>query len=71
VNIKDAKALDLSVEAIRMEFTVTFELEKETKNTYRYQEQVTDTPHRIGSLYVQKWALGRTPPKTLTVTVEG
>ena len=51
------------------EFIVVFKLERETKNTHRYQEEVADTPPRIGSLYVQKWALGNPPPQILKVTV--
>ena len=27
-------------------------------------------PPRVGSLYVQKWALGENPPRRLTVTLE-
>lgn len=33
-----------------------FTLEKETKNTVRYQED-TETAPLIGTLYVKKWAL--------------
>ena len=53
-------------------FTVLFEFEKQTKNTFRYAERPEDgQAPRIGSLYVQKWALGgETPPQRLTVTVE-
>ena len=54
-----------------MEFTATFKMEKETKNTIRYQEETENAPPRIGSLYVQKWALGNPRPKELTVTVKG
>ncbi len=55
-----------------MKKSLEFVLEKETKNTFRYQEQTKDgQPPAIGSLYVQKWALGSNAPKTLTVTVEG
>jgi hypothetical protein len=50
-------------------FTAKFRFEKETKNTYRYQEDPEGgQPPKIGSLYVQKWALpGK--PEVLTVTV--
>ncbi len=53
-------------------FTVLFEFEKETKNTFRYAERVEgEQPARIGTLYVQKSALGGgSPPPGLTVTVE-
>jgi hypothetical protein len=50
--------------------TLTFEMEKETKNTVRFQEQVSDGEQAvIGPLYIQKHALGSEPPKTVTVTV--
>ncbi len=55
-----------------MEFEVNFELAKETKNTHKYDEVPENgQPPRIGSLYVQKWALGETAPASLTVTVKG
>jgi len=52
-------------------FSVTFEFEKVTKNTVKYAEQPSPgEPARIGSLYVQKWALGHeAPPRQLRVTV--
>ncbi len=49
---------------------MTFTLERETKNTIRYQEQTTGEPPAIGTLYIQKWAVGTPVPQTLTVTVE-
>ena len=49
--------------------TLTFTMERETKNTVRYQEQTEGKPPAIGALYVQKWALGETLPQTITVTV--
>jgi hypothetical protein len=51
-------------ETIECEFTH----EKTTKNTYRYAE-VGEIP-KIGSLYIQKFALGAEPPKSLKVVVE-
>ena len=49
---------------------LTFEQEKETQNTVRYQEQVEDGETKvIGPLYVQKSALGEDPPRLLSVTV--
>ncbi|MBM4030153.1 MAG: hypothetical protein FJ291_00015 [Planctomycetes bacterium] len=53
------------------EFRLLFEFEKATKNTLKYAEKPeAGQPPRIGSLYVQKWALGTgEPPRTLTVTV--
>ncbi len=50
--------------------TLTFTVERETKNTIRYQEKTDGKPPAIGSLYVQKWLLGEPPPRTLTVTSE-
>lgn len=52
-------------------FTVTFEVEKTTKNTVRYAEvPAPGEPARIGTLYVQAWVLGTPAPAQLTVTVE-
>ena len=45
-----------------------FTHEKTTKNTYRYSE-IGEIP-KIGTLYIQKFALGEEPPKSLKVTVE-
>ncbi|WP_372739959.1 hypothetical protein [Neptunomonas sp.] len=48
---------------------VTFEYEKETKNSVRYQEVPEEGKAPImGSLYVQKWFAGNT--KSLEVTIE-
>lgn len=55
-----------------MELTVELTLERETKNTIRYEEVVRDQPPIIGTLYVQKWALKKqsdTVPRTLIVTI--
>lgn len=51
-------------------FTIPFEAERETKNTIRYQE-VPDAgqPPRIGTLYVQRWALPQPAPQRITVTI--
>ena len=51
-----------------MERTLTFELEKDTKNTYRFQEVAKGAPSVIGTLYIQKW-LFETAPMTITVTI--
>ncbi|MDA1276442.1 MAG: hypothetical protein O2960_20685 [Verrucomicrobia bacterium] len=48
---------------------LTFTLERETKNTIRYQEDASGKPPAIGTIYVQKWLLGDAPPKNLTVTI--
>ena len=48
---------------------LTFEQEKETKNTVRFQEVVTDGEQAvIGPLYIQKHALGSEPPKQVRLT---
>ncbi len=49
------------------QLTATFELVKDTKNTYRYTE-IGNIP-KIGNLYVQKFALGEEPPQRLKVSV--
>ena len=50
--------------------TLAFEIEKETKNTYRYAEVSEVDPPMVGSLYILKECLGTPPPKRLTVTIE-
>lgn len=43
----------------------------ETKNCYRFDEQTPNgMPPKIGTLYVQKWALGNQMPKSITLTLE-
>ena len=50
---------------------LTFALVKETKNTQKFEERAEEgTPPAVGTLYVQKWALGTPPPATLTVCIE-
>ncbi len=55
---------------------LTFTVEKDTKNTRRYQEEASDGPPIIGTLYVQQWALrkltgGYRPDRVrVTVTVD-
>ena len=52
-------------------FTVQMELEKETKNTIRYEERPEGgQPPRIGTLYIQKWAFLAEHPRAIKVTVE-
>ena len=48
---------------------ISFTMERETKNTIRYQEETNGNPPAIGTLYLQKWLLGETPPVKLQVTV--
>lgn len=47
--------------------TARFEFEKATKNTYRFQEIVGDSGPIIGSLYVQKWVFGDSPPEYVEI----
>lgn len=48
---------------------VSFEYEKETKNSVRYKEIPEEgTAPIVGTLYVQKWFAGSS--KTLEVTLE-
>ena len=52
---------------------LTFQVEKDTKNTRRYHEEAGDGPPIIGTLYVQQWALrkltGGDLPDHVRVTV--
>ena len=50
--------------------TLTFTVERETKNTVRYQEQTDGKPPAIGTLYIQKWALGENHPLKITVIIQ-
>ncbi len=47
----------------------TFTFERETKNTYRFQEDESSGPPKIGTIYVQKWSFD-TPPKVIKVSIE-
>jgi hypothetical protein len=49
--------------------TLTFSLERESKNTVRYAEQTDGKSPAVGTIYVQKWVMGQNPPKTLAITV--
>jgi len=49
---------------------VEFELERETKHTFRYGEITTGKPELVGSLNVQQSALGGRAPKRIRVTIE-
>jgi len=52
-------------------FRVQMDIEKETKNTIRYQERPQEgQPPRIGTLYIQKWALPEKSPNSIQVTIE-
>jgi len=48
--------------------TITFELEKQNKNSVRYKEIPEEgMPPVIGSIYVQKWFAGNS--KNIEVTI--
>ena len=47
-----------------------FQMDKETKNTIRYAEVTEGKPPAIGTIYIQKWFLGKKVPDKLKVTVE-
>ncbi len=51
------------------EQTIKFTLERETKNTVRYMEDSEGKPPIVGTIYLQKWALGTNPPKALKIVV--
>ncbi len=53
-----------------LNISAQFRLEKETKGTFRYAEETTGQPPKIGTLYIQKWALPTPPPDKITLTVE-
>ncbi len=42
-----------------MEATFTFE--RETKNTYVFQEEESSGPPNVGTLYFQKWSFDTSP----------
>ena len=49
--------------------TITFELEKQNKNSVRYKEKPKEgMPPILGNIYVQKWFAGSS--KTIEVTIE-
>lgn len=52
-----------------------FNYEKETKNTVRYREELDEEAHSsrdiaVGTLYIQKEALGEPVPQRLKVSIE-
>ena len=49
--------------------TLTFTREKETKNTIRYAEDLTEgQPTVVGTLYLQKWFAGDAQRLLVTIT---
>lgn len=54
-----------------MKKVLRFVMDKETKNTIRYQEKPEEgQPPVMGTTYLQKWALGNEIPQNITVTVD-
>lgn len=52
-----------------MKKSATFRVEKETKNTVKFEEVAEGYP-MVGSLYVQKGAFEGNIPQEITVTIE-
>jgi hypothetical protein len=50
-------------------FSAEFELEKETKNTYRMKEVTNGEPPKIGTIYLAKW-LSSDGLRKIKITVE-
>ena len=51
--------------------TATFELEKETKNTVRYNETPdAGVAPMVNTVYIQKHVVGKDAPKKIKVTLE-
>ncbi len=58
-----------NINDIMTKTTITFEIEKQNKNSVRYKEIPKDgMPPILGSIYVQKWFAGNS--KTIEVTIE-
>jgi len=49
---------------------IVLTLEKETKGTYRYKEELSGQPEVIGIQYIRKWAVGTPPPQKIQLTIE-
>ena len=47
----------------------TFTLEKDTKNTYKFQEDKSSGPLKVGIICVQKTSFD-TPPRRIRVSIE-
>lgn len=52
-----------------MEKEADFILEKETKNTVRYEEVSGDNPPIVRTIYVQKYALPKPYPKKIHIKI--
>jgi hypothetical protein len=50
---------------------IVFELEKATKNTYRFSEVTANgQPPKVRNIYIQKWVFAERPPEKIKVTIE-
>jgi len=51
---------------------IVMTLGKETKGTFVYEEELGEggKPPVLRTQYIQKWALGSSPPKKIKVTIE-
>ena len=50
---------------------LTFRLERETKNTYRYEEESEGgMPPIMRTIYLQKWFTGNPPPEKIVVIIK-
>lgn len=50
---------------------VIFDQDRETKNTFRFEERIGEDPPIVGTLYLQKWASHRLgDPAVLNVRIE-
>lgn len=53
----------------REDLSISFEFERSTKNTHRFAEVAEEGEAVIGTLYIQKSAIGEEPPESITVTI--
>ena len=50
--------------------TMILTKDKETQNTIRYAADPSQGPAACRTVYVERWALGKTPPEKLRVILE-
>jgi hypothetical protein len=49
----------------------TFSVKKETDGTVVFQEETTDMPPYVKTIYIQKWAIARLgSPRRIKITIE-
>lgn len=53
------------------EITVRMELERITKNTYRFSESNNESPSPITTIYISKWAFIGKEPSEIEITISG